>query len=527
MAIALVGLPVVLLGAWLIEPAAPEANATASARQPWRSAAIALVVILLLAVGGWYALQRSQRYDAIAVLPFENATGQPENEVLADGLADELINSLAGVPGLRVTARTSSFAFKGSKANIRVIADTLNVDAVIEGTVHRSSQHVRVTVRLVDARTGYQSWSRAYERSVDQVASIQQTMASEIVDALAVQLARGQREELYLGGTLDPAAYELYLRGRQKWVKRQIGPLREAIADFQAAIARDSSFALAWSGLADAIDALAFRSPVDRGLVPIGRYAAQRAILLEPGMAEGWASLGNLAVDFDNDRAVGELALRHALQLKPNYVPAVGWLGDLLRLSGRPAEALEFNRRAYELDPLAPQVANTLGLVLIALGRFNEARDIYLKNRQANAGSPIAMNMIVYGRAMSLSVEQVAVFARDWANYAGLPAPADAEAVARAILSPQLKPAALAALQRISAHNVNRRDLARLSAAIGDYDGALRYLEQSVEGGEAVYAYGVDPSFDPMREDPRFIAFLQRLKIPNCDFACRTAPGAR
>jgi tetratricopeptide (TPR) repeat protein len=274
-----------------------------------------------------------------------------------------------------VAGRTSSFSLRDQNLDLRTIGDTLDVQTVLEGSVRRSEDRVRITAQLIDAETGYHLWSDEYDRNITDIFQVQEELAQSIVGALLPRLG-ADADELYRGGTADLEAFDLYLSCRQKWYTRRIDLLREAIDECEQAVTRDPEFALAWSGLADAIDALAFRSARAQSLVPRAKMAAQRAVLLDPDLAEGWVSWGVLAFEADRDWTTGELALKRAIELKPSYAYARAMLGDLLRNQGRVKEAIEQQQLALALDPLSPVIHGVLGISLTAAHQFDEGRPV-------------------------------------------------------------------------------------------------------------------------------------------------------
>ena len=322
----LLGFPLALAFAWAYERTPEGLKVTDPAlvgeletivqqplRRRWPAGIAALAGMVLLALAAWWTLARTgpgvHTYESIAVLPFANMSGNPDNQYFSDGLAEELINALAGVKDLKVAGRTSSFALRDQNLDLRAIGDTLDVEAVLEGSVRRSEDRVRITAQLIDAETGYHLWSEEYDRDIIDIFMVQEELARSIVKELIPRLG-GYAEQLYRGGTSDVRAYELYVVGRQKWYTRRGALLYEAIDDFEEAVARDPGFALGWSGLADAIDAIAYRDARAQPLVPRAKMAAQRAVLLDPALAEGWASWGVLASEADRDWITAELALK-------------------------------------------------------------------------------------------------------------------------------------------------------------------------------------------------------------------------
>ncbi len=525
----LAGFPFALVLAWAYEtgpgglrrtePAAPgelEAIVAEPRARRWPAGIAAVVGVLLLgAAAAWgFGLvgHRHARYDSIAVLPFTNMSGDPANEYFGDGLAEELLNSLANIPGLKVAARTSAFALKNSKLGVRAIGDTLGVAAVLEGSVRRSEGRVRIVAELSDARTGYDLWSHTYDRPMTELFAVQSAIASEIVDALAIRLSGGAAS-LARGGTSNVAAYDIYLEGRQKWATRRVPELRAAVDDFEVALSRDSSFALAWSGLADAIDALAFRDGSSRRLVPRGKYAAQRALILDPELAEAWASLGQLYCDFDRDWVMAELALRRALALKPSYASAARWLSDILRYTGRPAEALEFGRRAVELDPLSPHMADGVAQTLLVLERWGDARAAY-DHLLLDTNYDISIPPLVAVPRLRYGADQAAVVARRWARFSGADT-STAGILGRALVVPALRDSARTILARMKFNAIRHRDLAALQSAFGDTAAALATLERALtEGDPQLVTIGTYPAYEPLRGSPRFQRIVHAYGLP-------------
>ena len=532
--LAILGFPVAIAVAWVFErtpdglkrtddasAAELEEIVARPARSRWPAGVAALIGIGLLIGGGWWALQGplagDASYDSIAVLPFEDLSGQVENEYFGDGLAEELLNALAGIEGLKVAARTSAFTFKGSDADIREIAEALDVETVLEGSVRRSADKLRITAQLIDARTGYHLWSEEYDRDLADIFAVQDEIAGSIAKALVLRLSGAEVERLYRGGTEDVEAYELYLVGRQKWAPRNISQLREAVGHFEDAIARDSGFALAWSGLADALDALMYRVPEERIRLPEAQYAAQRALVLEPELAEGWASLGVLALDFNRDWTFAELALKRAIEIKPSYSTPYHWLADVYRYSGRAKRAESLGNRAVELDPISGIGRDGKAFTSVLLRKFDEAREEYLLILELGVDpTGPAANLISFGEQLGFDSDQLAEYSVRWARFSGWEPPDEAAVIGRAVLEPALRAEALALLDRMEESGISPRELAEMALVLGDNESAMRRLERAAEAGDAsVFVIGVDPVYDPLREDPRMIRLTRELGLPN------------
>lgn len=532
-ALALIGLPLALALAWAFEatddgvrrtvPAAPAELAGIVAlprKRRWPAGIAALAGIALLGGGVWWTLVGADRqapaYDSIAVLPFADLSGDPANEFFGDGLAEELLNALSGIPGLRVAARTSAFSFKGTNTDVRTVGDTLRVATVLEGSVRRSPDRILITAQLVDAGTGYQLWSERYDRSIADLFAVQEAIAGEIVNALALRLQPTLTDSLYRGGTEDVEAYEMYLNGRQKWATRQMPLLREAVVHFEQAIARDSAFALAWSGLADALDALAWRrDSVALRRVGEAKYAAMRSILLDPQLAEGWASLGVLAAEFDRDWRVGELALRRAVQLKPSYAMAHDWLADVLLYTGRPEESIVTRRRARLLDPISGVGQANYAWALAIAQRWDEAAEAYSSlDMASNTNTATPLMGVTNAHRLGIDAQEASELAEEWARRTDFSRPESAGVIGRAVHQPALRPAALAVLREMEAEGAPARELAGISLVLGDRDAALRLLGRAfAERDPQLVLTLVEPTLDPLRPDPVFMRILEGLGL--------------
>ena len=291
---------------------------------------------------------------AIAVLPFANVGGDPNNEYFGDGLAEELITGLSQVSALRVASRSSAFAFRGKAVDVRAIGSTLNVDAVLEGSVRRAGNRLRVGVQLVSVADGYHLWSERYDREVTDVFDIQDEIARTIIDKLRPRLIGAVTVPSLKRYTGDPEAYSLYLKGRYYWERRPTGTSR-AIECFEQAIDRDPRYALAHAGLADAYNTLA---SWEGGVLPPpvgfrnGLGYAERAIQLDPDLAEGHAALGYALLHNRWDLPAAERSFAHAIKLNPRYGPAHHWYSHALVADERLDESLAESLEYLKVDPV-------------------------------------------------------------------------------------------------------------------------------------------------------------------------------
>ena len=539
--LALLGFPVAIVLAWAYErtpegvrqtdpaeSAELDAIATQSARRRWPAGVAALIGIGLLGLGAWWTLTRTgpgaQTYDSIAVLPFADLSEGAENRYFSDGLADELLNAFSGVEDLKVAGRTSSFALRDQNLNLRTIGDTLDVQTVLEGSVRRSEDRVRITVQLVDAETGFHLWSEEFDRDLTDIFLVQEELAQSIVRALLPRL-RAETEELYRGGTTDLAAYELYLSCRQNWYTRNIDQLWAAIDECDEAVARDPEFALAWSGLSDAIDALAFRDIRAEALVPRAIAAVQRAVLLEPGLAEGWISWGTLASEAERDWVTAELALRRGIERKPSNAYARAMLGDMLRNQGRVKEAIEQQRAALRLDPLSPVISGVLAISLTAAHEYEEARSLF-EVTLATGGDEAAVRLFLFlsGPLYGLTGDEMAGHAVQLARIMGAADPESAAVLGYAFAADRtsgtdarrIEEARRVVGDLIADSVFNARQSAVIYTRLGDEETALRWIERASAANDlSLGIASTDPSLDPLRDDPRMQRLMDELGLPN------------
>ena len=307
---------------------------------------------------------RETEQPSIGVLPFANMSASPDNEYFSDGITEEILNALSRIPTLKVAARTSTFALKGKSLSITEIGQLLNVKTILEGSVRRMGQRVRISAQLVSAKDGYHIWSERYDREMEDVFEIQDEIARSIVDRLKVKLTAAQGEALGKRHTENVEAYELYLRGRHCWYRWNVkGMLEKAIEHYQNALAKDPDYALAYHGLADAysVPGLWGFLPTSEA-IPKALAAATRAVELAPELAESRTSLGFVQL-LNWDWVGAESSLLHAIDLNPRHALAHSFHAWLLSTLDRQSEAAEAARVGQELDPLSPATNGIAALV--------------------------------------------------------------------------------------------------------------------------------------------------------------------
>jgi TolB-like protein len=321
----------------------------------------------------------AQAIHSLAVLPLENLSRDPEQEYFADGITDELITQLAKIAALRVVSRTSVQQYKRARQPLPEIALRLDVDAIVEGTILRSNDRIRICAQLIDARKEEHLWSESYERDLRDVLKVQAEVAQAIAGQVHVRLTAEEQSRLKAAPSCNPAAYKAYLRGRYFWNKRNEESLKSAKRYFEEAIDKDPGYALAYSGLADSYfyRGYIFGQMEPREAMPKAKAAALKALELEPKLAEAHVSLALVLLFFDWDFPAAQREFQSALALNPSYATAYHAYSACLAITGRLAAAIETSKRALAVDPLSIPIHNIVGEMLMFAGLWDEAVEQY------------------------------------------------------------------------------------------------------------------------------------------------------
>jgi adenylate cyclase len=334
--------------------------------------------------------QSTSHVPSVAVLPFVNMSADPANEYFSDGLSEELINAMSQVEGLHVTARTSAFQFRGKELDIREIGKKLNVNSVLEGSVRKIGNRLRVTAQLINVADGYHLWSERYDRSIKDVFTVQDEIAMAVVEKLKVELLAGEKEKVTKRYTRDEKAYQLYLKGRYHWNKRYPRAMLMAVDYFQQAIDRDPRYALPYVGVADVFNMLAefgFVPPQDAYLK--SRTLLQKAQEIDVSLGELYVSLGLITYCYEWDLPTAERHVRRSIELNPKNWYAHGTLAEIFATQGRWEEAQQEVREAMELDPLSSMSHALFGIVLASSGRAEEGREELSKTISMEPDQPM------------------------------------------------------------------------------------------------------------------------------------------
>jgi len=455
--------------------------------------------------------------DSIAVLPFANP--DPETEYFSDGITEEIGNALARIPGLKVAARTSSFAFRGKAVDLAEVGTKLKVATVLEGSVRKAGSRLRVTVQLINVADGYQLWSERYDREMTDVFALQDEIGKAIADRLQVTFLATSGGPLVTPATANLDAYHLYLKGRYFWAQRGLG-LKHAVDCFNQALALDPNYALAHAGLADAYTLLAEYGMVPPNVIlPQVRAAIERALALAPQLAEAHCALGELKLVFDWDWPQAARSLRRAIELNPHYVAARYRLALYLSLvEGLFEEALDQARRAVELDPLAPLPVAQLGVVLLAAGRHEEAIVALRRSVELAPGMfvPHLHLGVIYNHLGQ--IEQALASLEVAAAVSGRH-PSALTALAACFRSLGKTADVLAIYEELAARGrreyVSASSLALAAAAAGRVDEAFQLLDRGCVDRDSILIYAKrHPAFGPLQDDPRMPQLLRRIGFP-------------
>ncbi len=461
----------------------------------------------------------SGRRDAsrIAILPFANISPDPADEYFSDGMTDELIAVLSKIGGLRVVARTSVMRFKGEKATANRIGQELKVGSLIEGSVRKSKDQVRITVQLVDTESEVQLWTETYNRNLQDIFSVQSDIAQQVAKALEVRLGVRENSALRREQTQNPEAYSFYLKGRHRWNLRSENEINRAIKYFEEAIGRDPGYALAYAGLADCYSILgyyAFRRPV--AVYPRAKELAEKALSLNESIAEPHASLGEVLMQYFFDWKKAGSELDRALELNPSYATAHFWRATHHMALGRTDDSLTQVRKAVELDPLSMIILTDAARNLYLARRYDEAINQYQRSLDVDPNFPIAHKGLAevyaqigkYDEAVSeieraIALSGRSIFILDDLGY--IYARAGKREDARKVLED---------LDRLANDEyVPSYGRAVICAALGNKEDAMNWLEKAYDERNFLVYLKVDPAFDTLRKEERFLSLLDKMGL--------------
>ena len=482
-----------------------------------------IVLLLLMASLATWKVHLSNRASpvirSLAVLPLESLSSDASQDYFADGMTDELISDLGQISALRVISRTSVMAYKHARKPLPQIARELNVDAVVEGTVLRSGDQVRITAQLIEASSDKHLWSQSYQGELRDTLALQSKVARAIAEQIRINLNPQEQAALKKVKVVNPEAYESYLKGRYFWNKRTADGLKVALAYFNQAIDEDPKYAPAYSGLADTYALLGdwqYSVMTPKEALPKAKAAAIKALELDSTLGEAHNSLAFCLDGFDWDLDSGGKEFRRAIELNPGYATAHHWYAWHLSLLGRHEEAIAEMRKAENLDPLSLIINADLSELLVLAHFYDESMHQSRKTIEMDPNFALAHNQL--GQAYlqkQMHEEAIAELLKAVQLSGG--SPTCIANLARAYAASGKRGEAVKLLsdleKRSNPSYSHASEIAVIYAALGDTDQAMKWLEK---GYEERFNPGVllRPGFDPLRSDPRFEDLLRRIGLP-------------
>ena len=481
--------------------------------------AVGALLVIVMGVGGYFFVRerRERPIVSVAVLPFENKSGNADSEYLSDGLAESLIYRLSQLSNLKVTPRSSAFRYKGKDVDAEKIGNELGVDAVMSGRLIQRGNDLLISAELIHVRDNSLLWGQQYTRKLADLLTVQEEISREISEHLRTRLTREEQKQFSKRYTGDAEAYQLYLKGRYYWNKRTRDGFKKATEQFEQAIEKDPSYALAYAGLADCYNVLSsygIASP--RESIPKGEAAATRALEIDGNLAEAHTSLANVKYQYEWDWAGGESEFRRALELNPNYSTAHQWYALELAGMGRMTDALPEISRAQEHDPLSLIANVNAGWIFYHARQYDRALSEIRKSLDMDP------NFARGHWAISEPLEQQQKYQ---------------EAIAELEKARQIDetPIILALLCHVYAVTGKTNDahriinqlnalskqayvdpyfLAEIHTALGERDQAFQELEKAYEQRSSWLVWlKVEPKFDSLRDDPRYTSLLKRIGL--------------
>jgi TolB-like protein/Tfp pilus assembly protein PilF len=497
-----------------------------------RVKASGVIMAVLIVVAGVLAYPKIFRKDkpegigdpdgqiSIAVLPFTDMSPDKDQEYFCEGMAEEIINALSHIADLRVVARTSAFSFKGKNMDIREIGNKLNVDAILEGSIRKSGDQLRVTMQLINIEDGYHLWSEIYERKLEDVFAIQDEISLAVVDNLKVKLLKGEKNDLVKRYTENKEAYNLFLQGRYYWNRRTEVGFNKAFDFFNRAIELDPDYALAYAGQAECYCMLSIHEPRPEPFIRRGRMAAEKALSIDETLAEAHAALGFIKFTYDWDWLGSERSFKQALLLNPRYPTANNWYAVLLSILNRHDEAKHFMKQAWEYDPESPIINRDLAVVYAWAGEYQNALDQLRYTIDMDPGFAPAYffmgNVYCWMKEYNVAIEyyeKVRELTGDFFDITGT--------LGYAYSKMGNKEAAIGELHRLDSlaktqNDIRAYEYCLIYAGLKDYDKFYEWLDIAYEN----HAFGIALMrceailwFEDLFLDPRFIEFLTRIGI--------------
>jgi adenylate cyclase len=454
----------------------------------------------------------------VAALPFSILSSDRQDEYFADGLTEEIINTLSAISGLRVIARTSVMKYKQTTKSVGEIGQELNVGTILEGSVRKAGSNVRVSIQMIDVGNEAPIWAQKYDREMKNIFEIQTDIAEKVAAALEVQLLRENRRLIEKKAPEDMTAYVLYLRGRYYWSKRSKADLEKAILQFQEAVQKDSTYALAYTGLADCYTLMGRHRylPAD-DVFPKARIHAEKALKLNDNLAEAHTSLAAILFSYNWEWAGAEKQFRRAIELNPNYATAHYWLSLLLLTTGRLDEAVSEAEKAQSLDPLSPVVGAGVIQAYFFQGRFEEAIDECERYLEMDSSFVVARDFLVHLHVQKGAFGQAETEARRLIATSERQSEAVAHLAYVDAASGKVQEARKALEQITKDPKLdfsNSTIFITVCSILGDQESAFRYAHEALDTGKISFpSIRFSPDLKGFRMDQRFGSLLHDANL--------------
>ncbi|MGB7586847.1 MAG: protein kinase, partial [Terriglobales bacterium] len=485
---------------------------------------VAAVLLIATAVGIWYGRGKSStsQIGSIAVIPFANSGGNADADFLCDGITESLIDSLAHVPELKVKSRNSVFRYKGKDVDVQKVGNELTVDALLTGRVVQRGDMIEVSADLTRVKDNTEIWGEQYERKSSDIIALQQQIAGDIADKLRSKLTGAEKQQVTKQGTQNPEAYQLYVKGRYYWNKRTNADLKTSISYFHQAIDKDPNYALAYAGLADAYGVLSNFGGLATDVVPKADAAAEKALELDPTLAQPHALLGADKTQYSWDVAGGEAEFRKALELDPSDATAHQWYGEALAyMGGRVQESRDEVNRAHQLDPLSPIISHALAETYFYNRQFDKAIEVEKQVIADNPNFPAAyggLGFSYWGEhkyPQAIEAYKMSAQMADDKNFTEL-----AAAMEEGFRSGEWPGALHRAIEvslaqrKAGTEYVSPYGIAQYYADLGDKDHAFEWLNTAYQEHDPfVFTIRTDFTMDSLRSDPRFPVMVRKIGL--------------
>ncbi|MDA2926372.1 tetratricopeptide repeat protein, partial [Acidobacteria bacterium AH-259-G07] len=483
-------------------------------RKGLRWAVLLVPTVILLAWVGWWLFRGEipsvapGEITSIAVLPLDNLMGDPEQDYFVDGMHEALITDLSKIGALKIISRTSVMRYKERNKSVPEIARELGVDAVVEGSVLRAGNRVRITAQLIHGTTDEHLWAESYQHDLSDILALQSEVARAIAQEIQIKLTPEEQQHLASVQPVNPEAHEAYLRGRYYWNKRSREGFKKGLDYFQQAAEIDPDYALAHAGLADSYILLAASNQLrPHEAFPKAREAVTKALAINETLAEAHASLARILSDYDWNWTGAERELKRALELNPGYAMAHTWYGEFLSFMGRHEEAIAEAKKARELDPLSLVINAFVGTALKNARRYDEAIEQYNKTLELDPNYGYGRRHLIQSYLHKGMFEEAITLLRE--------RPGSALLGCAYAMAGQREEALriVAELEQVSKERYVS-GMPWLYTALGDKDRAFEWLERAYNRRyRGLISLRVQAMADPLRSDPRFQDLLRRMGL--------------